>query len=46
VKGVLAETGLKVEIARAELRMESGIPMAGLVVTAIKPGGLESNRYD
>jgi len=33
---VIAEVGLNVDIARAELRMESGAPVAGLVVTATK----------
>lgn len=37
VERVLVEAGLKAGIARAELRMESGAPVAGLVVTATKP---------
>ncbi|MDO8478515.1 MAG: tetratricopeptide repeat protein [Candidatus Rokubacteria bacterium] len=37
VECVLVEAGLKADIARAELRMESGAPVAGLVVTATKP---------
>ena len=37
VERVLVDAGLRVEIARAELRVESGLPVAGLVVTATKP---------
>ena len=37
VDRVLADQGLKVNIVRADLRMESGMPVAGLVVTATKP---------
>lgn len=37
VERVVADRGLAVNIARAELRMESGMPVAGLVVTATKP---------
>ena len=37
VERVLADAGLKAGIARAELRMESGAPVAGLVVTAMRP---------
>ena len=34
----IAGVGLVAEIAQAELRMESGVPVAGLVVRATKPG--------
>lgn len=34
---VFADAGLEVDIARAELRMENGLPVAGLVVMATKP---------
>jgi len=37
VERVLVDAGLQVDIARAELRVESGLPVAGLVVTAMKP---------
>ena len=37
VERVLADAGLTAEIARAPLRMEVGLPVAGLVVTATKP---------
>ena len=37
VERVLAAAGLSADIARAELRVESGLPVAGLVVTATKP---------
>jgi predicted TPR repeat methyltransferase len=36
VERVLVDAGLKADIARAELRVESGLPVAGLVVTATK----------
>lgn len=36
VERVLVDADLKVDIARATLRMESGAPVAGLVVTATK----------
>jgi predicted TPR repeat methyltransferase len=36
VERVLVEAGLKTDITRAELRVESGLPVAGLVVTATK----------
>jgi predicted TPR repeat methyltransferase len=39
VSGLLAGAGLRVTIDRAELRKESGAPVAGLVVSAVKPGG-------
>jgi predicted TPR repeat methyltransferase len=38
VEGLLEREGLRPEIAHAELRMESGSPVAGLVVRARKPG--------
>lgn len=38
VDRVLAGAGLRPEIVRAELRMEAGAPVAGLVVRAVKPG--------
>ena len=38
VERVLVGEGLKAQIVRAELRMESGAAVAGLVVTATKPG--------
>ena len=31
---VLADAGLAVQVVRAELRMESGVPVAGLAVRA------------
>ena len=37
IERVFAGAGLQTNIARAELRMESGMPVAGLVVTAAKP---------
>jgi predicted TPR repeat methyltransferase len=37
VEHVLVKAGLKADIARAELRMEFGAPVAGLMVTATKP---------
>jgi predicted TPR repeat methyltransferase len=39
VERVLARHGLDPEIAYADLRMESGVPVAGLVVRAVKGGG-------
>ena len=39
VERLLREAGLIPEIARAELRMESGVPVAGLVVRARKTRG-------
>jgi predicted TPR repeat methyltransferase len=36
---VLADAGLAADVTRAELRLESGIPVAGLVVMATKPEG-------
>ena len=37
VDKVLADVGLTAVITRAELRVESGLPVAGLVVSATKP---------
>lgn len=37
VERVLIDAGLTADIARAALRMESGAPVAGLVVTATRP---------
>ncbi len=39
VERVLVDAGLRVNIVRAELRVESGAPVPGLVVTATKPAG-------
>jgi predicted TPR repeat methyltransferase len=39
VERLLRESGLIPEIASAELRLESGNPVAGLVIRAIKRGG-------
>ena len=39
VERVLVGSGFAPEIAQAELRMESGVPVAGLVVRARKAGG-------
>jgi predicted TPR repeat methyltransferase len=39
VERVLGGFGLRPEIAQAELRMESGVPVAGLVIRATKPSG-------
>jgi predicted TPR repeat methyltransferase len=36
VRAVLADAGLRAEIAKAELRTEGGLPVAGLVVRAVK----------
>jgi predicted TPR repeat methyltransferase len=44
VERVLAAAGLTVEIARAELRMEGGAPVAGLVVRGTKPSNGWVNR--
>ena len=38
VERVLADVNLETEIVRAELRLEAGDPVAGLVVRATKPG--------
>jgi predicted TPR repeat methyltransferase len=40
VERVLAAHGLAVEIGEAELRLESGVPVAGLVVRARKPAAV------
>jgi predicted TPR repeat methyltransferase len=37
VERVLTAVGLQSDIVRAELRMESGVPVAGLVVRSLKP---------
>jgi predicted TPR repeat methyltransferase len=37
VERVLGGAGLRAEIAHAELRLEAGIPVAGLVIRARKP---------
>ena len=44
VERLLAGAGLESEIVRAELRMESGTPVAGLVVRATKPMGAGMNH--
>jgi predicted TPR repeat methyltransferase len=38
VRRVLLDVGLQPHIGRGELRLESGLPVAGLVVRAAKPG--------
>ena len=38
VERLLAEAGLQPTIGRAELRLESGVPVAGLVVRGARPG--------
>lgn len=37
VERLLAFSGLRPEIARADLRMEAGVPVKGLVIRAVKP---------
>jgi predicted TPR repeat methyltransferase len=44
VERALAGAGLVPEIAQAELRMESGVPVAGLVIRATKPAGPGMNH--
>ena len=44
VERLLAGAGLVSEIAQAELRMESGTPVAGLVIRATKPAGAGMNH--
>ena len=39
VERLLAAAGLRAHVARADLRMEGGVPVAGLVVRAEKPAG-------
>ena len=39
VRRLLSDVGLDPHIARGELRRESGLPVAGLIVRATKPGG-------
>jgi predicted TPR repeat methyltransferase len=41
VERVLVAAGLEPQIVSAELRMESGIPVAGLVVSAVKPAAAD-----
>ncbi len=43
VERLLADAGLVAHIGRAELRMEQGLPVAGLVVRATKPLSVSSN---
>ncbi len=40
VRRLLSDVGLDPHIVRGELRLESGLPVAGLVVRATKPGAL------
>jgi predicted TPR repeat methyltransferase len=42
---LLGQAHLAADIARAELRMESGVPVTGLVVRAVKPKGLVRAIY-
>jgi hypothetical protein len=42
VRRVLIEAGLEPHIERGELRLESGLPVAGLVVRAAKPAGADT----
>jgi predicted TPR repeat methyltransferase len=44
VERLLAGAGLGSEIAEADLRMESGTPVAGLVIRATKPAGAGINH--
>jgi predicted TPR repeat methyltransferase len=44
VRHVLADAGLDPHLERADLRLESGIPVAGLVVRATKPGTTKEGR--
>ena len=44
VERLLSSVGLVPEIAQAELRMESGVPVAGLVIRAMKPKGEGRNH--
>jgi predicted TPR repeat methyltransferase len=39
VDGLLRSVGLEPRIGRADLRLEAGLPVAGLVVCGLKPGG-------
>jgi predicted TPR repeat methyltransferase len=41
---LLTEAGLRSDVLDADLRMESGVPVAGLVVRAIKPGASEMHH--
>jgi predicted TPR repeat methyltransferase len=36
---VLQDAGLEPDVTEVELRLERGIPVAGLLVTAVKPSG-------
>jgi len=42
VRRVLADAGLQPHIERGELRLESGLPVAGLVVRAAKPAAADA----
>ena len=44
VERVLADAGLRPEIVPAELRLEAGDPVAGLVVRATKPAAAGMNH--
>lgn len=44
VERLLAASGLGSEIIEADLRMESGVPVAGLVIRATKPNGAGINH--
>jgi predicted TPR repeat methyltransferase len=46
VERLLLEAGLDPHIGRAELRLESGVPVAGLVVRAAKPGAAVAAAID
>jgi len=43
VERLLGDAGLVAHIGRAELRMEQGLPVAGLVARATKPLSVSSN---
>jgi len=42
VRRVLTEAGLQPHVERGELRLESGLPVAGLVVRAVKPAAADT----
>jgi predicted TPR repeat methyltransferase len=44
VESLLAASGLQPKIHQAQLRMEAGVPVPGLVVRATKPGALMPRR--
>ena len=44
VSRLLVEAGLAPDILDADLRMESGVPVAGLVVRAVKPSAAETHH--